>query len=160
MRMPGENQTGIVYAESSGQIHQVRELFLEYAESLSFSLCFQNFEKELAGLPGEYANPQGCLLLALSRDTAAACVALRRIEPTICEMKRLFVRPKSGSRARLSPDATGHDPVDDGGHLPLSLAGLQRYRAVPAQSNRRGSLSRAGAVTEGVEAGRPRRDIV
>jgi ribosomal protein S18 acetylase RimI-like enzyme len=51
-------------AESDAEIAQTRDLFLEYAKSLGFSLCFQNFDQELAGLPGEYASPHGRLLLA------------------------------------------------------------------------------------------------
>jgi putative acetyltransferase len=81
-------------AESPAQIAQARELFLEYAQSLSFSLCFQNFEKELAGLPGDYAPPDGRLLLAMYEDQLAGCVALHKLEPGICEMKRLYLRPQ------------------------------------------------------------------
>lgn len=73
---------------------QARELFLEYAESLGFSLCFQNFDQELAGLPGDYAPPEGRLLLAHYEDQLAGCVALHRLEPHICEMKRLYLRPQ------------------------------------------------------------------
>ncbi|MGA9039219.1 MAG: GNAT family N-acetyltransferase [Terriglobales bacterium] len=73
---------------------QVHELFLEYAESLGFSLCFQNFDQELAGLPGDYAPPDGRLLLAHYEDQLAGCVALHRLEPNICEMKRLYLRPQ------------------------------------------------------------------
>ena len=81
-------------AESPTQIAQARELFLEYAQSLGFSLCFQNFDKELAGLPGDYAPPQGRLLLAEYEGQLAGCVALHPLDPTICEMKRLYLRPQ------------------------------------------------------------------
>jgi ribosomal protein S18 acetylase RimI-like enzyme len=81
-------------AESHAQIAQTRELFLEYAESLGFSLCFQNFDQELAGLPGDYAPPDGRLLLAEYEGQLAGCVALHKLEPEICEMKRLYLRAK------------------------------------------------------------------
>ena len=76
------------------QIAQARELFLEYAESLGFSLCFQNFEKELAELPGGYAPPEGRLLLAEIDSHLAGCVALHKLESDVCEMKRLYLRPQ------------------------------------------------------------------
>jgi GNAT superfamily N-acetyltransferase len=81
-------------AESPAQIAQARELFLEYAQSLGFSLCFQNFDKELAGLPGDYAPPEGRLLLAECEGQLAGCVALHKLEAGICEMKRLYLRPQ------------------------------------------------------------------
>ncbi|MBZ5678575.1 MAG: GNAT family N-acetyltransferase [Acidobacteriia bacterium] len=81
-------------AESPVQIAQARELFLEYAQSLGFSLCFQNFDKELAGLPGDYAPPDGRLLLAEFEGQLAGCVALHKLEADICEMKRLYLRPE------------------------------------------------------------------
>jgi putative acetyltransferase len=84
----------IVQAGAPDQIAQARELFLEYAQSLGFSLCFQNFDQELAALPGEYAPPDGRLLLAEQAGKLAGCVALHKIEPAICEMKRLYVRPE------------------------------------------------------------------
>ncbi|MEQ1804206.1 MAG: GNAT family N-acetyltransferase [Burkholderiaceae bacterium] len=78
-------------------IDAARELFREYAASLSVDLCFQNFDAELAGLPGEYAPPSGHLLLAFVDGAAAGCGGFRRISnvdyANACEMKRLFVRP-------------------------------------------------------------------
>jgi carbonic anhydrase len=85
--------TQILPAVSREQVDEARRLFLEYGESLSFSLCFQSFDKELAGLPGDYAPPSGRLLLAEVDGQIAGCVALHRLEDGICEMKRLYVRP-------------------------------------------------------------------
>jgi len=84
----------LAQAESPAQIAQARELFLEYAQSLGFSLCFQNFDHELAGLPGDYAPPDGRLLLAEYEGQLAGCVALHELEAGICEMKRLYLRPR------------------------------------------------------------------
>jgi GNAT superfamily N-acetyltransferase len=84
----------ILQAVTPAQVAQARELFLEYAQSLGFSLCFQNFDQELAGLPGDYAPPGGRLLLAEFEGEPAGCVALHKLAPDICEMKRLYLRPK------------------------------------------------------------------
>jgi putative acetyltransferase len=84
----------IAPARTPAQIAQVRELFREYASSLGFSLCFQNFDQELAELPGDYELPDGRLLLALYEGELAGCVALHKLETRICEMKRLYLRPK------------------------------------------------------------------
>jgi putative acetyltransferase len=82
-----------VQAESVGHVTQARELFQEYAQSLGVNLCFQNFEQELAGLPGHYASPDGRLLLAEYDGQLAGCVALHKWDNGICEMKRLYLRP-------------------------------------------------------------------
>lgn len=71
----------------------IKALFVEYAESLGFSLAYQGFETEVAAFPGKYAPPTGALLLARADGAAAGTVALRQLEPGICEMKRLYVRP-------------------------------------------------------------------
>lgn len=84
----------ILRAESLPQIAQTRELFMEYATSLNFSLCFQNFDHELAALPGDYAPPDGRLLLGEFKGELAGCVALHRLDRETCEMKRLYLRPK------------------------------------------------------------------
>ena len=85
-------------AESARQIAAIRELFLEYAQSLNFSLCFQSFENELAGLPGGYSPPDGRLVLATHGPQLAGCVALHKLHDEICEMKRLYVRPQFRGR--------------------------------------------------------------
>ncbi len=80
-------------AASPADVATARALFEEYQVSLGFSLCFQSFDAELAGLPGAYAPPEGRLLLAFADTEPAGCVALRRLEDGICELKRLWVRP-------------------------------------------------------------------
>jgi ribosomal protein S18 acetylase RimI-like enzyme len=84
----------IIQAETSEHIDQARGLFREYEAWLGLDLCFQNFEKELAELPGAYAPPTGRLLLAYEDDELAGCVALRKLSDGVCEMKRLFLRPE------------------------------------------------------------------
>lgn len=74
------------------EVPPVRALFEEYAAGLGFSLCFQNFDAELGGLPGAYAPPAGRLLVAEADGELVGCVALRPHKPGICELKRLYVR--------------------------------------------------------------------
>src|SRR4030095_2484352 len=87
----------LVFPDTPELIAATREIFREYAHSLDVDLCFQNFEAELAGLPGEYAPPVGHLLLAFVDGALAGCGALRPFRDAdyanACEMKRLFVRP-------------------------------------------------------------------
>lgn len=93
------DSTGILISSrlDSSDLDQVRLLFQEYAQALNVDLCFQHFDEELAGLPGEYAAPRGSLLLATVGGEIAGCCALRPLDgvdyASACEMKRLYVRP-------------------------------------------------------------------
>jgi carbonic anhydrase len=87
----------LIQVESDSEVRKVRELFEEYSAWLGLNLCFQNFDKELAELPGAYVPPEGRLFLATENDETAGCVALRKIDREnigkgVCEMKRLYVR--------------------------------------------------------------------
>ena len=83
----------LIFARTEQDLLHIRELFLEYARSLDFSLCFQGFDREIAELPGAYGVPGGDLLLAMVDDGVAGCVGFRPLADGACEMKRLWVRP-------------------------------------------------------------------
>src|SRR5215213_4229115 len=93
----------ISQANTQEDIRQARALFEEYAAGVGTSLCFQNFDRELANLPGDYAPPDGRLLLATEDEQLAGCIALRKLAPSVCEMKRLFLRPayRGNGRGKL-----------------------------------------------------------
>lgn len=84
----------IIAVSTADELQMIRELFLEYGTSLRFHLCFDGFEREMAGLPGAYAPPRGRLLLARIQGQPAGCVALRPLESGVAELKRLYVRPE------------------------------------------------------------------
>lgn len=96
MSEPTASQTQIELAQTPSDLAIARMLFLEYQQSLGIDLCFQNFDQELAGLPGDYAEPLGGLLVAQVDGEPAGCCAVRPLlgsdYPNACEMKRLYVR--------------------------------------------------------------------
>ncbi len=81
-------------AQTDKDYEIAKKLLVEYADSLGFHLRFQNFEEELAHLPGDYAEPAGCLLLAVYKEQSVGCVGLRKLSDGVCEMKRLYVNPQ------------------------------------------------------------------
>ena len=90
--------TRIIHATTKKHYQSAHELFIQYADSLGFDLEFQGFSRELAGLPGDYASPRGCILLAEVAGDYAGCAALRPLQDKICEMKRLYVIPEYQGR--------------------------------------------------------------
>lgn len=88
----------LIQANTTEEIRKARQLFEEYASWIEISLCFQNFDKELAELPGDYAPPRGRLFLAVDGNQVMGCVALRKIGDGVGEMKRLYVRPEFRGR--------------------------------------------------------------
>lgn len=87
-----ERVVTMAQARDAQEIEEARVLFREYAASLGIDLAFQDFDAELASLPGKYAPPEGAIILARVDGVLAGCVALRPIQNRICEMKRLYVR--------------------------------------------------------------------
>ena len=88
-----------IYESYDGDsLNAAKMLIEEYAEFLGFDLDFQDFAVEMAEFPGKYAPPEGCLLLAEEDGRIAGCIALRKMDDAVCEMKRLFVRSEFRGR--------------------------------------------------------------
>jgi ribosomal protein S18 acetylase RimI-like enzyme len=116
----------------------VRALFVEYAKSLNFDLCFQGFDRELSELPGAYAPPKGRILLAESEGRVLGVIALRPLDARVCEMKRLYVRPEARgqrlgerlARAIIADAATlGYTTMRLDTHETM-IAAIDLYRAL------------------------------
>ncbi|PID40243.1 MAG: GNAT family N-acetyltransferase [Proteobacteria bacterium] len=119
----------LLEATSPTDIQTVQELFREYEQFLQVDLCFQQFEAELAGLPGKYALPRGALLLATESGAAVGCVAIRPLGETVCEMKRLYIRPAYlglGIGRRLATAVI--DKARDAGYLHMVLDTLDKLK--------------------------------
>lgn len=83
----------IVHARFPDDLPAVLAIFREYVASPNASLAYQDYEREFASLPGKYAEPEGCILLAKQHDAVVGCAALRRVDHARCELKRVYVRP-------------------------------------------------------------------
>ena len=128
----------IVTADTPDRLAAAHALFVEYANSLGFKLCFQGFDQELASLPGAYAPPRGTLLLALDAGVAVGCVGVRPLtsdnnaqtEGAIAELKRLYVQPRArgtGLGERLTDQALAF--ARDAGYAAIRLDTLPTMRA-------------------------------
>lgn len=91
---PEATSRWIIQASSPEEISQARELFREYGASPDFCVCFKGFDEEVQSLPGIYAPPGGRLLIADLDGEAAGCIGFRKLEPGVCEIRRLYVRPR------------------------------------------------------------------
>jgi putative acetyltransferase len=111
----------IIHSHLPEQVDKVRSLFKQYAIGIGLDLGYQNFDNELVNLPGEYTPPQGALLMAIERSVPLGCVAMRPMERSICEMKRLFVKP--AHRGKGIGRQLVQNIVDE-----ARLAGYQRMR--------------------------------
>jgi len=101
----------IIAASTADHVRQIQELLREYQAMIDVDLCFQEFEQEVQSLPGKYALPKGRLYLAVLNETPAGCIALRPLNETQCEMKRLYVRPAFRGRG-LAKQLTGRVIAD------------------------------------------------
>lgn len=126
----------IAQAETPTEIGIAQSLFRDYQRELGVDLCFQNFEAELASLPGKYAPPEGRLLIAWNEAVALGCVAIRPWNGEVCELKRLYIRAEArgqGAGRKLTKAAL--EEARRAGYrrirldtLPQMSAAIQLYR--------------------------------
>ena len=131
--------TELEEAYSGAPLEQVRELFSEYADSLAISLDFQDFGAELATLPGAYSRPAGRLVLAKVEGEAAGCAALRAMDQTICEIKRLYIRP--GFRGNNLGRVLARHVIDEARQIGYSR---MRLDTLPSMSSARALYASLG----------------
>lgn len=81
--------------KSEKDFAEAKKLFIEYANSLNFELCFQHFEEEITDLQKQYSEPAGCIILAYENSNPIGCVGLRKFSEGVCEMKRLYLKNES-----------------------------------------------------------------
>ncbi len=158
VRRSGSAAVSIDPADGPADLAHICALFLEYAESLGFSLCFQGFDDELATLPGRYAPPGGRLLLARVDGAVAGCVGLRPDRDGGCEMKRLYVRPafrghglgRRLARAVLAAGAVQGYRAMRLDTVPAMTAAIALYRALGFREtgDYRGASKRPSAAPE------------
>ncbi len=91
--MPAPSTLSVVTSAGDPRLEQARSLLMEYAESLDVDLSFQGFDDEVVAFPAAYLPPHGALIVASRDDILAGSVAMRRLDASTCEMKRLYVRP-------------------------------------------------------------------
>jgi hypothetical protein len=118
----------------------IKAMMREYAGSLGFSLAYQDFETELADFPGKYAPPEGALLLATVGGEAAGAVALRRLDATTCEMKRLYVKPAFRRQRTADGDRSAarspRTSSPSGGNVAIGVSGSTQSAAKCARRSR------------------------
>ncbi len=125
MKFIGVDMHTIRLAETETDIQIARELFREYEAWLGMDLCFQGFEDELAALPGKYTPPSGRLYLVDIDDVPAGCIAMRKLEDGICEMKRLFLR--ENARGQGIGNKLIEKLIDDGREIGYTTMRLDTY---------------------------------
>ena len=111
----------VVRLARAADLDAVRALFVQYAQSLDFKLCFTGFDAELASLPGEYAPPSGRLLVAERKGAVIGCAGVRAVDGG-CELRRLYVTPSArgtGAGRRLVEAALSG--AREAGHARIEL---------------------------------------
>jgi ribosomal protein S18 acetylase RimI-like enzyme len=149
-----ENRIDIAVApaETLEDIDAVRGLFRDYAQFMGFELCFDGFDKELAGLPGPYAPPGGDLLLCRVGGAPAGCVATSRLASGVAELKRLYVRPEyremkiGRNLTRLAMDKAG-----EAGYVSIRLETIPDRMATADRMYRKLGFERV-ACAEGTDS--------